>query len=164
MSDAQKLAHSALRAGGRRNHVDGLDQPHPARPQREAHAAVLVGAGRQLLGGIQAVHRDDERAGERTVLVGQANGKILAGAKGVRIPFGDELEREAERPIALRLARRSRKHQALRAAREELAGRGAGLVAAGSQRGDRVEPFFLQVLIELLRRQLDRRSGCCDSR
>ena len=33
---------------------------------------------------------------------------------------------------------------------------GAGLVAAGSQRRDRVEPFFLQVLIELVGRQLDR--------
>ena len=34
-------------------------------------------------------------------------------------------------------------------------GLGAGLVAAGSQRRDRVEPFVLQVLIELVRRQLD---------
>ena len=51
----------------------------PLVPQPEPHAAVVVGARRQLLGGIQTVHRDDERARERTVLVGQANRKILTG-------------------------------------------------------------------------------------
>src|SRR5439155_26400783 len=113
-------------AGGRRTHMDGFDQPHPARSPPEPYAAVVVGTSRQLLGRVQAVHGNDERAGERTVLVRQAHGKILTSADCVRIPLGHELERKAESPIALRFARRSGKHQALRAAGQDLVGSGAG--------------------------------------
>src|SRR5262249_57920816 len=72
----------------------------------------------------------------------------------VGIAFGHELECKTKQLVALRLGRRSRKHQAFRATGKELAGPGAGLVAASSQCRDRLESFLLQILVELFRRQL----------
>ena len=65
---------------------------------------------------LEPYEHPDERARQRTVLVRQANGKVLTGADGVRIPFGHELERKTEKSIALRVARRSLQHEAFGAA------------------------------------------------
>jgi hypothetical protein len=120
--------------------VHCFDQPHPAGWQSEAHTAVVVGSRREFLRRVPAIHRHDERTGERAVLVRQADRKFLTGANGVRIPFGDELEREAKRPVALPLLRATRQEQALGAAGEYLAGLCAGLVPARSQRRNGVRP------------------------
>src|SRR5262249_55514467 len=105
-----------LGASRSRNHMYGLDQPHPARPQPELHPAVIVSTSRQLLSRMLPVHGNDQRARERTVLVRQAHRQLLTIAHGVWIPFGHEFEGKTEWPIALRFARRSRKHEAFRAA------------------------------------------------
>jgi len=84
----------------------GFDQPHPVRRQSEPHAAVIVGASRELFRWVLPVHGYYERARERTVLVRQANGKILTGTKRLRILFGHEFERKAEGPVALSVLRR----------------------------------------------------------
>ena len=96
--------------------MNRFHQPHSRRSQPEAYATIFVGASRYLLGRIQTVHGNDECACQRTVLVRQADRKILTGADCVGILFRYELEREAEPSVALRLDRRSRKHQAFRTA------------------------------------------------
>ena len=104
VSDAQKLAHSAPLPAGAGTMCTALISHMPPPLQPQPHTAVAVSAGAELFRGVLAVHRDDERAGQRTVLVGQADGKLLAGAKGVGIPLGDQLEGEAQGPIAVSLA------------------------------------------------------------
>ena len=128
--------------------MHGLHQPHSTRPQGQFHTAVLTGSGGKFLRWVLPVHRNHERARQGAALVGQADGKILTSAEGIGIFFGDEgpwegasigglseankltraegsgiidaehLERKAEYAIALRAARRRRKHEALGTARK----------------------------------------------
>ncbi len=144
-----------LAARWRCDHVHGLDQPHPAGLKSKAHAALGVAALQLLVARVQAVHRHHQRAGQRTVLVGEEHRQLLARGQCVRIALGHQLERETQAPIALRRARRPRQHQAFGAACIQFARRGAGLLAQGALPDDAVQAFLGQVGIELFCRQLD---------
>src|SRR5712691_11120908 len=82
--------------GGRRHHVHGLHKPHSARPQMQSHTAVVTRSGGKFLGWILPVHRNHQRTRQGTAFVHQADGKVLASADGVRVSFGDQLERKTE--------------------------------------------------------------------
>src|SRR4029077_14692128 len=80
----------------------------------------------------------------------------LIRSQAIRVAFGDELQREGQRPIALDRRGLLRAHQALSAPREYLARRRTCFVAAVSLRRHCVESLFLQVLIERVSRYVDR--------
>src|ERR1041384_4387560 len=117
-------------------------------------ATVFIGTAAQLFSRVRTVDRHHQRALEWLSFVGQAHGKIIAGTHHRRVAFGGELESETQWAVALALPRLTGRDQALRAACEEIA-RATGLPATRPQRRDRVEPFFFQVLIELLRGESD---------
>ena len=87
--------------GRRRDHVNGLHQPHATAAQRQPHPAFTVGAGREPFGGVQAVHGNDQRPRQRPVFISQPHRKVLTRAQRIRVPFGHQLERKAERTITL---------------------------------------------------------------
>ena len=109
--------------------MDGLNQPHSAGAQPETYATLFVTTCLQLFGRIQTVHGNNQPARERAVLIRQPKRNRIASAGYVRVPFGYEFERETENAISLTGARRSGKHQALRAARKNLVRFGVGFVA-----------------------------------
>src|SRR5206468_6027487 len=133
--------------------MHGLGKPYPLLLQAKGHVACLVGACRHLCCRIRAVHCYDQCVGKRPTLVGQSHWQILSGAQGVRILLRDQFQGEAHRLIALGGGWRSVIHQTFRAARKDLARIAVGLVPARSQLGDRIEPFFPEVLVEGVGRQ-----------
>src|SRR5207248_1652785 len=96
--------------------------------------------------------RDDERAGLRLASVLQYHRERLVRGCGVRIPLGNELQRQPQRVVFRVGLWTAAEDQRFGTSREELAGARTGLL----HRADRVEALFAEVRIELLRRQLDR--------
>src|SRR3981081_1853877 len=84
-----------------------------------------------------------------------ARAHLAGGAYKIGIPLRHQFQSEAEWAIALLRSGWARDDEALCAARERLAGVRAGLIRLRSHGGNRVESFFLHILIELFCRQID---------
>ena len=155
VSDAQKLAQSALAPAGAGtmwtaliSHIPPGRNRNRTRPSLSVRAVSFSEGFRRLMATTSA-----PASGRFSYVRRTGRSWPARSAYGFRSATSSSVKPSDRSPCAS--FGDPDKHQALRAAREHLAGPGAGLVAPGPQRRDRIEPFFLQILIELLGRQLD---------